>query len=251
MRSELSIRVFRGLSRRIGLMAVPLAFPFLVLQSVATPAVAQGNPTPSWRERCPGASDWMKAHADQGPVAVKERDARRTLTRPDLVAELQSRFDEEQAARRRMLAEHFSPSSNKLVVRLDAENLRWMKRWFEKDGFPTADQIGEGGLHLLWLLVHHADTEPEFQRSALAQFQRRHEAGEVNPQDLSQLSDRVAVKFKEPQPYGTQRDWAKGGVEAQEIPDLARIDANRKALDLMPLSDYGCMMHAFRGAPGH
>lgn len=244
MRSAISVRLTRGV-RRISLLAIPL----LILQSTASPAFAQGAERPTMRERCPGASQWITAHSDQGDEAMQERDARRTLIRPDLVNELQTRFDEEQVARRRMLAERFSVSSNKLVRRLDAENQRWLIDWFAKDGFPTAEQIGEHGLHLTWLLVHHADSKPGFQRAALADFKRRYEAGEVNPQDLSQLSDRVAVKFGDPQPYGTQRDWAKGGVEVQDLSpsEIERIDANRKALGLMSLADYGCMMNAFRG----
>lgn len=178
---------------------------------------------------------------------MRQRDASRTLTDHALLAELQSRFDADQAARRAWLADRNAAAASAEVSRIDRDNLRWMIKTFARNGLPTADQVGEYGLHLTWLLVHHADSQPRFQQIALAEFTKRHAAGEFSATDLARLSDRVAVKFGDPQPYGTLQNWVKGGVEAQQIADLGAIEARRAALGIMPLVDYGCMMHAFRG----
>ncbi len=226
-----------------------IAISFLIMQAAASAAMADGDGRPSWRERCPGASQWVEANSEQGDEAMKARDAKRQLTRPDWLQELQTRVDTEQAARRALFTENFSRASKNAVWKADADNYRWMTDVFAENGLFTAAQVGEYGLHLTWLLVHHADEHRQFQKISLGEFRKRYEAGEVNAQDLARLSDRVAVRFGQPQPYGSQNNWAKGGIDAQDIPDLARIEANRKALGLMSLADYGCMMNAVRGKP--
>lgn len=203
--------------------------------------------TPAWRSRCQGAARWLDAHPEQTETGMRQRDASRTLTQPELLAELQSRVDADQAARRAWLADRNSASAAADVRNIDADNLRWMIRTFAKMGLPTASQVGEYGLHLTWLLVHHADSNPRFQEISLKEFTKRHAAGEFSADDLARLSDRVAVKFGDPQPYGTLHSWVKGGVDKQTIPNLADIEARRAQLGIMSLADYGCMMHAIRG----
>lgn len=203
--------------------------------------------TPAWRSRCQGAARWLDAHPEQTETGMRQRDASRTLTHPELLAELQSRVDADQTARRAWLADRNSASAAANVRNIDADNLRWMVRTFAKMGLPTASQVGEYGLHLTWLLVHHADSNPRFQEISLKEFTKRHAAGEFSADDLARLSDRVAVKFGDPQPYGTLHSWVKGGVDKQTIPNLADIEARRAQLGIMSLADYGCMMHAIRG----
>ena len=209
---------------------------------------ALGDPElPAWRSRCPGAARWLDAHPEETETGMQQRDASRTLTHPELLAQLQSRVDADQTARRAWLADRNSASAAADVRNIDADNLRWMIRTFAKNGLPTAAQVGEYGLHLTWLLVHHADSNPRFQEISLKEFTKRHAAGEFSANDLARLSDRVAVKFGQPQPYGTLQNWVKGGVDKQTIPNLVDIEARRAQLGIMSLADYGCMMHAIRG----
>ena len=209
--------------------------------ALAAPAHAD-----DWRQQCPGAAAWSDAHADQSPDAMRQRDGARRLTQPELLTELQDRVNADQDMRRQYLANRQSSVASRAVLRIDADNFAWLSRRVERDGVPTVEQVGEYGMHLLWLLVHHADTHPAFQQRMLEELQRRHAAGGFNSVDLARLTDRVRVKQRLPQPYGTQHDWGAGALDTQPVADVAAIDANRQALGLMPLADYGCMMHTLR-----
>ncbi|ALV07107.1 hypothetical protein DES44_2596 [Roseateles depolymerans] len=178
---------------------------------------------------------------------MRQQDASRTLADAALLAELQSGFDADQTARGAWVADLSSATASAKVSRIHRDNLRWMIKTFAKKRLLTAGQVGEDGLHLTWLLVQHANSHPRYQQIALAQFTKRHMAGEFRSANLARLTDRVAVKFGTAQPYGSLQNWAKGGVEVQNIPDLATVEANRAALGIMPLANYECMMHAVRG----
>ncbi len=146
----------------------------------SAPNSAGTNDPPAWRSRCPGAARWLDAHPEQTETGMKQRDASRTLTHPELLVELESRVDADQTARRAWLADRNSASAAADVRNTDADNLRWMIRAFAKNGLPTAAQVGEYGLHLTWLLVHHADSNPRFQEISLKEFTKRYAAGEFS-----------------------------------------------------------------------
>lgn len=177
---------------------------------------------------------------------MKLRDQARSLTHPELLAELEARVDADQAARRRMLGSNSARDAQE-VLAVDARNQRWLVQIINSSGFPTASQIGEYGLQLTWLLVHHADQQPNFQRRALGFFKQRFEVGEFSAAELARLTDRVAKKRGGSQPFGTQFDWAMGvQAQMQLIDNRAEIERNRQALGLMKLEDYGCMMYELR-----
>ena len=109
---------------------------------------------------------------------------------------------------------------------------------------PTAEQVGEHGLELVWLLVQHADTAPELQAVALGEFAKRFEAREFSADSLAKLTDRVLMSKGEPQRYGTQFDWFSGRFNPKGALHASEIDKNRAELGLMPLSDYACFMNS-------
>lgn len=205
------------------------------------------SPEQTWRTRCPAAAAWMDKHEDHLVPAMKARDATRQLTKPMLQEELQRRVDEDQEARRAWNPQTPDADAADGVRRVDADNLRWLKRQLVRRGLPTVSEVGEYGVHLIWLLIHHADDSPDLQRIALGMFKGRLDAGEFDAADFARLSDRVALKQGRAQPYGTQYPWANGGLSVQSVPNLEEIAVNRGALGLMSLEDYGCMMHAIRG----
>lgn len=193
---------------------------------------------------CPGATAWRIAHSDASDAARNLRDAARTLSRPDVVAELRRRVDLDQAARRVMLAHRGDDSASRAVVQVDDDNVAWLTRLLKRDGFPRVDQIGESGLHLVWVLVQHADRDLPLQRLVLKAFERLHDANEVSADDLARLTDRVLVNQNQPQRYATQFDWASGRFDPKNIADAADVDERRRELGLMPLADYACLMNS-------
>lgn len=218
-----------------------------MLAAVLLSTLAQAADDAAWRQACPGAAAWTDANEAQSIQAMQRRDQARRPTHPELLAELTRRVAEDQAARRRLISGGFTRRRWQDAVAVDADNLRWLARVIRSTGFPTAAQVGEYGLHLTWLLVHHADSQPAFQQAAIAEFKQRYEAGEFAAADLARLTDRVLKRQGKSQAFGTQFDWASGPQLIYQIDNLAEIERNRQALGLMPLSDYGCMMHALRG----
>lgn len=209
-------------------------------------ATAWGQALPEdWATACPGAAAFEASHPERHYRAMQARDASRALTRPELVTELQRRVDADQKARRDYLNGR-NARDLAMVQRVDDDNFGWMTDEVRQHGFPTAASVGEYGLHLLWLLVHHADNHPRVQRAFLNEFEARFQAGEFSPEDLSQFTDRVHVREGKPQLFGTQNDWARADLSGQRIGNLEEIERNRATLGLMSLADYGCKMHAAR-----
>ena len=193
---------------------------------------------------CPDATAWKAAHSDGSLAAMKQRDANRTRSRPDVLDELRRRVDDDQKARRAMLAQPGDAAAARAVERIDDDDGAWLTRLLKKDGFPRVDQVGEVGLHLTWLLVQHADRDVPLQRLSLIAFQRLYAANEFSGDDLARLTDRVLVNQNEPQRYGTQFDWASGHFDPKPIADPEHVDARRRELGLMPLAAYACVMNA-------
>jgi hypothetical protein len=172
------------------------------------------------------------------------RDATRTVTDPDLRQELQERFAADQRARKDYLAAPHDPAVARRVDRLDAQNLDWLKALVRDRGIPTAAQVGENGLKWVWLLVQHADRDPQLQATVLPTFVKRYQAGELSGDDIARLTDRILIAQGKPQRFGTQFNWLSGQFEPRQAGDIVEIDAHRQELGLMSLTDYACMMSA-------
>lgn len=206
----------------------------------------QTSSKPAWRASCPGAAAWIEANSTQDDDSLRRRDSQRVLSRPELLRDLEQRFQTDQTARRKLIAGGYSKMDWRAVSDIDVDNAKWLVSVLQKFGFPTAQDVGEYGLHLLWLLFHHADQFPRLQEVALPAFEERWKAGELPANDLARLTDRILVKHRKPQMYGTQHDWGAADLQGQKIDHLDEIELNRQRLGLMPLVDYGCMMHQLR-----
>jgi len=223
----------------------------LALQQAAVAgAAAEATEAPSHplAAACPGAAAWNAEHADQLPAALQRADDEHPPSDTKLVAEIASRVDADQRARRAYLADRQDDAALRTAQNVDADNLHWLLRLLKRQGMPSIEQVGRMGLHRLWLLTHHADTHPELQATALRDFERLHAAGAVVDDDLARLTDRVLVHRQQPQRYGTQHDWSrKDMLSSLDASERDAIDANRRELGVMPLADYACLMHFFRG----
>jgi len=199
---------------------------------------------------CSGAQAWFKAHPDVAFEAMLQRDAARTLTDPALVAELKRRFKRDQDARHTVLANRNNRQTQQAVDVVDRDDIRWLYKLMTTRGMPTAAQVGELGVHDIWLLAQHADDAPAFQAELLAAFEQRHAEGELSGGDLARFTDRVLKGDGKPQRYGTQfssAEWARAHFGLPDEDAVRTVDANRKALGIMPLADYVCMMRYGRG----
>jgi carboxyl-terminal processing protease len=135
---------------------------------------------------------------------------------------------------------------------------QYMHRFNAVDAADTADlkdllkiypwfNISKFGAHAdenAWLLVQHADLDPEFQRSVLATLSSLWQKGETKPANYAYLFDRVAasysnVSLRKLQRYGTQ-GMCTGPGTWQPIPieDPAHLDERRASVGLGSESDY-------------
>jgi len=171
--------------------------------------------------------------------AMKARDGARSIANPQLLGELRNRVAEDQAARRAWLR---SGGSGRDVQMIDEKNLKWLRGLIRDSGFPNADQVGEDGVHLAWLLLQHADYDPQFQRSMLPALVERWKHHELPGDDLARLTDRILKASGQPQRFGTQFDWRSATFRLPDHDAVNEIDKNRALLGLMPIADYACMM---------
>jgi hypothetical protein len=198
---------------------------------------------------CQGALAWIAAHPEATREAAARRDAARTLGDPALAAELKERAAKDQEARLAWTADLGNRQAQRAVLQIDQDNVKWLYKLVTTKGFPTAAQVGEIGLHHLWLLAQHADTQPRFQSQLLPSFEQRQAAGELSTSDLARLTDRVLKAQGKPQRYGTQfspEEWAAPHFGLPDDAAVQAVEAHRRALGAMPLADYVCMMRDAR-----
>lgn len=205
----------------------------------AQAAVADGDAAErSALSRYPGAAEYR----DQ-----QERHERRfalvEVSRP----ELRSRLLELQKADQ----EAWTSTSERDIAersefgRATRERTRELKRIVAASGFPSPRQVDLDGFKAAWLLAQHADHDLAFQQRSLGmvlRLARRHR--EVRPY-AAMLDDRISVAKGRPQRYGTQfMRTEAGALSPMPVEDPRRVDALRKAMGLMPLSDYACLLNA-------
>ena len=106
--------------------------------------------------------------------------------------ELSRMFDEDQTMR----------LSGTWDIEVGKRNTARMKEIVATFGWPTISKYGEQAAHAAWLLVQHADEDPQFQEKVLALMKDLPE--EVSKQDVAYLEDRVRVNTGRPTLYGTQ-----------------------------------------------
>ena len=134
---------------------------------------------------------------------------------------------------------------------VDRDNTARMREVVERYGWPTYSMVGAEASNAAFLMVQHADRDPEFQATCLPLLEEAVQRGEALPADLAYLTDRVRVAQGRPQLYATQyrpqRDvlgnlvFGEGGVLLYELPlveDVERLEERRAAAGLEPWIEY-------------
>lgn len=123
------------------------------------------------------------------------------------------------------------------VKKVDEENTKWLQEVIQTKGWPTVSGVGKDGAHAAWLLVQHADDDPQFQRKCLDLMKKVPE-GEVSGTDLAYLTDRVLLAEGKKQLYGTQFTLVDGQWTPRPLEDETQVDKRRAEVGLPPLSEY-------------
>ena len=205
---------------------------------------------------CPGAAAWAAAHPQESDEARAARDvfasSARSVTHPALRAELAERAARDQQTRIAALAGGNDSAAWRAVAQVDKANVFWLQALVRAQGFPTAAQVGEQGVLHAWLLADHADRAPAFRASLLPVIEQRALQGELPLGDLARFTDRILQRQGQLQRYGTQfspDEWAGPHFGLPDADSLQAVEANRRALGIMPLADYVCMMSEARKRP--
>jgi hypothetical protein len=120
---------------------------------------------------------------------------------------------------------------------VDAANTAWLKAEWRASGWFTAARDGQAASGDAWLLLQHADRDPDFQRAVLPTLARETTLqGRIN---YAYLSDRVATNAHQPQTFGTQgRCVGPGEWEPNAVTDPAGLEARRAEVGLGSIAEY-------------
>ncbi|MBS2040255.1 hypothetical protein JST97_35030 [bacterium] len=129
------------------------------------------------------------------------------------------------------------------LVEIDESNTRRIQGFLETRSWFNISQYGQEADSQAWLLVQHADRNPDFQREVLKRLQPLVARGETDPRNFAYLTDRVAASYNDPskrtpQTYGTQGHMVEGSFVPYPMIDPEHVDERRASVGLGPLSEY-------------
>jgi hypothetical protein len=121
--------------------------------------------------------------------------------------------------------------------KIDEANHQRMKEVVVKYGWPGKSLVGADGAGAAWLFVQHADSDVPFQRQCLDLIVKL-PRGEVAPEHLAYLTDRVLLNEGKKQMYGTMLRKENGKLVPKSLEDEENVDKRRAELGLPPLAEY-------------
>ena len=119
--------------------------------------------------------------------------------------------------------------------KIDSAGLLLIKQAVKKYGFPGRSMVGDDGYEAAFILCQHADDDLAFQKTILDQLKKLTVSGDAKKQDQAYLTDRIMVKEKGMQVYGTQ--FKSAGL-LYPIQDSANVDRHRAEMGLGTLAEY-------------
>lgn len=128
------------------------------------------------------------------------------------------------------------------VAEVDSRNTTRLKEIIKQYRWPSKTLVGEDGALAAFLLVQHADLNPDFQRECLVLME---ELRLTNPQEvylpaIAYLTDRIRMANQEPQLYGTQVliNPQTKEIIIYPIEDPDNLGKRRASYELPPMEEY-------------
>jgi hypothetical protein len=137
---------------------------------------------------------------------------------------------------RAMRSKHLE-ANNEWDASIDEHHTKRLQEIVKQYGWPTISSVGKEAASAAWLLVQHADLYPDFQQECLALIYALSD-GDIAPDNLAFLEDRVRVNTHRPQLYGTQFSIRKGAFGPLPIEDFESLGERRVVIGLKPFEDY-------------
>lgn len=125
-----------------------------------------------------------------------------------------------------------------LIAKNDSILCNLVVKIIDQYGWLGKSRIGEEANHNLWLIIQHAPLE--VQEKYLPLLRQSVKENESFPQDLAYLEDRLLMRKKLPQIYGTQAtmDPTSGKISIYEIKDVEHVNERRQKIGLGTIEEY-------------
>jgi hypothetical protein len=125
------------------------------------------------------------------------------------------------------------------LMRLDSTLAAEMVVILERYGLPTRSMVGPAGSDAAMLIVQHSWPLQE----RVLTLAEAMPPGQVSPDKLGMLADRVLVHQGKPQRFGTQFTTGADGVfRFAPVSESARLDARRASAGMPPMRQYVCLL---------
>lgn len=120
------------------------------------------------------------------------------------------------------------------------QNSLSLKKILKSCGWPIEKKYGEAAAAAAWLVVQHADEDPEFQNDVLKILSPLVKKGEESPVRYAYLQDRTQLKRNGKQIYGTQLFVTSESVSLppHEIDSIEAVNKRRAQIGLESIQDY-------------
>ncbi len=134
---------------------------------------------------------------------------------------------------------------------IDSENTSDLKSLLNIYPWFTISEFGTVPDSQAWLIVQHADLDPQFQKEMLEILTQLLPKKETNPKNYAYLFDRVAASWNDPSKRTLQRYGTQGQCTAPQLwepilmEEPEHIDQRRASVGLDTLAEYKLMMKQF------
>jgi transposase-like protein len=120
-----------------------------------------------------------------------------------------------------------------LQKKIDLKNQIFVDSIVNLYGWLSFEQVGESGTTGLWAIAQHADLK--YQKKCLPYVKKAAKEGKILYKNYAFLQDRVLVRQKKKQIYGTQYHINEGKSELAATKRMKKLDNRRLKVGLGPL----------------
>lgn len=160
-----------------------------------------------------------------------------SLKYPDIRKELLAMREEDQKLRGTIRTMETEEEKEKLwdqIGEVDAKNTARMKAIIDEIGWPKISDVAKDGASAAWILVQHADRQPQFQAKCLPMLEKAFKEGEASGSNYAYLFDRVALKLGNKQRFGSQAMGTDDGMQFSPIEDEWLVNERRAEFNVNP-----------------
>jgi hypothetical protein len=113
------------------------------------------------------------------------------------------------------------------------------KQIIAQNGYPTIGLVGKESSGKFFLLIQHADADPDFQAKMLKFIKKQVKNGSVKGSNYAFLADRVRLAQGKPQLFGSQLEYtAQGNAQSKNLAKPQNVNKRRQKYGMETLEAY-------------